>query len=201
MVVTNNNGLWIGWLYLLTSTFTISLNHNQLRQLTINDCLRLAPFWLDHGWLPLWLTWFRFTNDLVLVFLSTATAFSFTNGLWVNSFSSQSHIATDGQSVSKSWCWAPDIYYRLTVMVLFLWGALSDERPRLSFVYAAGPCQRSLSRVRVPWDSLPYFTVSVLTLPFRRLAGSRWRYSTPPSHGSRTHNAQLTHYVASVRTA
>jgi hypothetical protein len=59
-----------------------------------------------------------------------------------------------------------DIYYCLTVTVLFLWGALSDERTGLSFVYAAGPCQRSLSRVRVPWDSRPYFTASHLSLPF-----------------------------------
>jgi hypothetical protein len=41
----------------------------------------------------------------------------------------------------------------------------------MSFVYAAGPCQRSLSRVRVPWDSRPYFTVSDL----RRL------FSSPPT--------------------
>jgi hypothetical protein len=34
------------------------------------------------------------------------------------------------------------------------------------FVYAAGPCQRSLSRVRVLWYSRPYFTVSDLRLPF-----------------------------------
>jgi hypothetical protein len=54
----------------------------------------------------------------------------------------------------------------VTVTVLFLWGALSDERSGLSFVYAAGPCQRSLSRVRVPWDSRPYFTVSDLRIPF-----------------------------------
>jgi hypothetical protein len=81
-----------------------------------------------------------------------------------NSSQSQSHIATDGQSVSKS-SW-PDIYYCLTVTVLFLWGALSDERTGLSFVYAAGPCQRSLSRVRVPWYSRPHFTVSDLRLPF-----------------------------------
>jgi hypothetical protein len=47
-----------------------------------------------------------------------------------------------------------------------LWGALTDERMGLSFVYAAGPCQRSLSRVRVPWDLRPYFTVSDLRLPF-----------------------------------
>jgi hypothetical protein len=47
----------------------------------------------------------------------------------------------------------------------FLWGALSDERPGLSFIYAAGPRQRSLSWVRVPWYSRPYFTVSDLRLP------------------------------------
>jgi hypothetical protein len=60
----------------------------------------------------------------------------------------------------------PDIYYCLTVTVLFLWGALSDERTGLSFIHADGPRQRSLSRVRVPWDSWPYFTVSDLRLPF-----------------------------------
>jgi hypothetical protein len=59
---------------------------------------------------------------------------------------SQSHIATDGQSVSLG-------VYSLTVTVLFLWGALCDERTGLSFVYAVGPRQRSLSRVAVPWDS------------------------------------------------
>jgi hypothetical protein len=36
----------------------------------------------------------------------------------------------------------------------------------LSFVCAAGPCQRSLSRVLVPWDLRSYFTVSDLRLPF-----------------------------------
>jgi hypothetical protein len=53
----------------------------------------------------------------------------------------------------------------VTVTVLFLWGALSDERSGLSFVCAVGPCQRSLSRVRA-WDLRPYFTVSHLRLPF-----------------------------------
>jgi hypothetical protein len=50
--------------------------------------------------------------------------------------------------------------------LVFLWGALSNERTVLSFVYAAGSCQRSLSRVRVPWYSRPYFTVSDLRLLF-----------------------------------
>jgi hypothetical protein len=45
-------------------------------------------------------------------------------------------------------------------------GTLSDERTSLSFIYADGPRQRSLSRVRVPWDSWPYITVSDLRLPF-----------------------------------
>jgi hypothetical protein len=58
------------------------------------------------------------------------------------------------------------IYYSLTVTVLFLWGALSDERMGLSFVYTAGPRQRSLSRVRDFWVSWPSFTVSDLRLPF-----------------------------------
>jgi hypothetical protein len=49
--------------------------------------------------------------------------------------------------------------------LVFLLGALSDERTGLSSVHAAGPCQRSLSQVRVPWDSRPYFTVSDLRLP------------------------------------
>jgi hypothetical protein len=46
--------------------------------------------------------------------------------------------------------------------LVFLWGALSDERTGMSFVYSAGPCQRSLFRVQVPWESRPYFTVSDL---------------------------------------
>jgi hypothetical protein len=50
----------------------------------------------------------------------------------------------------------------------FLCGALSlsVERTGLSFTIAAGPRQRSHSRVRVQWDSRPYFTVSNSRLPF-----------------------------------
>jgi hypothetical protein len=52
--------------------------------------------------------------------------------------------------------------------LVFFWGggALSDKRTGLSFVHATGPCQPNLSRVRVLWDSTPYFTVSDLRLPF-----------------------------------
>jgi hypothetical protein len=91
---------------------------------------------------------------------------------------SESYVTTDGQSASLSWYKAPiwglrqDFYFRteygirLTVTFLIPWGALSDERTGLSFICAAGPCQRSLSRVLVPWDLRPYFTVSDLRLPF-----------------------------------
>jgi hypothetical protein len=71
---------------------------------------------------------------------------------------------------------------------LVLWGALSDERTVLSFVCAADPRQRSLSWVRVSWDSRPYITVSVLRLQ----GGSiRPRLHTGVSRSKKTLN--LTH--------
>jgi hypothetical protein len=62
--VTDHNGFWIGWLDLLTPSFTITLNYNNLQWLTINDCLRLALFLpgLRVSSLLLWLTCFWFTN-------------------------------------------------------------------------------------------------------------------------------------------
>jgi hypothetical protein len=69
-------------------------------------------------------------------------------------------------SVSLSWYKAPiwglrpDFYYCRTVAGLLGWGALSGERTGLSFTIAAGPRQRSRSRVRVMWNSRPYFSVS-----------------------------------------
>jgi hypothetical protein len=41
----------------------------------------------------------------------------------------------------------------VTVAGLLTWSAFSDERTGLPFTIAAGPRQRSHSRVRVPWDS------------------------------------------------
>jgi hypothetical protein len=44
--------------------------------------------------------------------------------------------------------------------------SLSNKRTGVSFTIAAGPRQRSHLRVRVPWHSRPYFTVSDSRLPF-----------------------------------
>jgi hypothetical protein len=99
---------------------------------------------------------------------------------------SQSHIAIDGQSIRKSWGQAPSgAYDQIFVTLwqlrsLFFWGALSDERMGLSFVYAAGPRQRSLDHILLS---------QILDFPYRRLlrlAGSRSRYSNRPPHGCHT---------------
>jgi hypothetical protein len=84
----------------------------------------------------------------------------------------ESYVTTDSNSASLSWnkapIWGlrPDINYCLTITVLFLWAALSDERMGLSFVYATGPRECSPSWVWDPLISRPYFTVSDLRLPF-----------------------------------
>jgi hypothetical protein len=67
---------------------------------------------------------------------------------------SESYITTDGQSASLSWNKAPicglrpDPYYCQTVVGLLMWGSFCCERTGLSLPIAAGPCQRSHSRVR-----------------------------------------------------
>jgi hypothetical protein len=106
-----------------------------------------------------------------------------------------------------------------------MWGAHSDERAGLSFTIAAGPRQRSHSRVRVSRDSCPYITDSDSRLPqsggpgpriyipqeqddavtppgigfpFRRLlrlAGLQWRYTNPPPRALEIGNLHLFSYV------
>jgi hypothetical protein len=73
-----------------------------------------------------------------------------------------------------------------TLRGLLKLGALSDERTDLSFTIATGPRQRSHSRVWVPWDSWPYFTVSDSRLSFLSPPTTRRvtvEVFTPPPHG------------------
>jgi hypothetical protein len=113
---------------------------------------------------------------------------------------SDSYVTTDGQSASLSWnkapIWGlrPDFYYCQTVADLLMWGALSDKRTGLSFTTAAGPRKRSRTRVRVPWNSRPSFTVSDSRLPFSSSTTTRWatvEVFDPASTGS----AALLHTV------
>jgi hypothetical protein len=138
-------------------------------------------------WSVYWIIWLQLLSspDWVLCLLSLLSAGSHhlaqssaLGSAWLSLLSagsssgnlllseSESYITTDGQSASLSWnkapIWGlrPDLYYCLTVAGLLMWGVLSDERTGLPFAIATGPRQRSHSRVRVPWDSQPYFTVS-----------------------------------------
>jgi hypothetical protein len=83
----------------------------------------------------------------------------------------ESYITTGGHSASLSWnkapIWGlrPNFYYCMTVVGLLLWPALSDEKTGLTLIIAAGPRQSSHFRLRVQWDSWPYFTVSDSRLP------------------------------------
>jgi hypothetical protein len=85
---------------------------------------------------------------------------------------------------------------RLTVTFLIPWVTLSDERMGLSFVCAAGPCQR------VPWDLRPYFTVSYLRLPFlspptTRRVRTNLSYNRSSLHRRRTdHTENTSHLIA-----
>jgi hypothetical protein len=71
--VTNSNGFWIGWLYLLTSSFIISLNQS------IIELSLIYPLYISLGHAPFSSLYSQLNSQL-----------------------SQSHIATDGQSVSQS---------------------------------------------------------------------------------------------------
>jgi hypothetical protein len=102
---------------LLAHSCTISVNHNQLQQLTIN----LQPN-------PSSLT----AEDSLQTRSRSAT-------LSVVQSQRQNYVMTDGQSASLSWSKAPiwglrpDFYYCQTVAGLLMWGALSDDRTDLSF--------------------------------------------------------------------
>jgi hypothetical protein len=91
---------------------------------------------------------------------------------------SEPYVTTYGHKVTSwnkapIWRLRPDFYYCQTVAGLLIWGALSDERTGLSFTIVAGLHQCSHSRVRVFWDSKPYFTVSDSRLPFSSFPTTR----------------------------
>jgi hypothetical protein len=79
---------------------------------------------------------------------------------------SQSHIATDCQPISKSWCRAPSaahdqIFISPWHLRSCFCGAPSLTRGRVCLLYMLLALASA-----VPWISRPYFTVSDLRLPF-----------------------------------
>jgi hypothetical protein len=108
---------------------------------------------------------------------------------------SQIYVMTNGQSSSLPWCQAiiwgprPDFCYCQRVACLLMCGALSVKRTGLSFTTAAGPRQHSHSRVLVPRDSWPYFTVSDSRL--HRPGGPCPRIYIPPNRVTRLYPQAL----------
>jgi hypothetical protein len=108
-----------------------------------------------------------------------------------SSSQSQSHITTDGQSISKSQCRAPSgahdqIFNTLWQLRSCFCGAPSLTRGRVCLLYmllilASVVFLGSESL----WTRDHILLSQIWDFPFRRLlrlAGSRWRYSTPPPH-------------------
>jgi hypothetical protein len=83
-----------------------------------------------------------------------------------------------------------------------MWGALSDERTDLSFTIAAGLASAVIlgSESRVTRDHILLSQIrEFLFRRLLRLAGLRWRYSTPPPHGLLTLLPQLS-FLYPLRT-
>jgi hypothetical protein len=105
---------------------------------------------------------------------------------------SQSHIATDGQSISKSWCRAlsgahDQIFITLWQLGSCFCGARSLTRGRVCLLYMLALA----SAVFLGSESLGSRDHILLSqfwdFPLRRFlrfAESRWKYSTPSPHGS-----------------
>jgi hypothetical protein len=105
---------------------------------------------------------------------------------------SQSHIATDGQSVSKSWCRTPSgahdqIFITVWQLQSCFCGTPSLTRGRVCLMYMLLALASGVFLGSESLRNCDHILLSqIWDFPFRRLlrlAGSRWRYSTPPPHG------------------
>jgi hypothetical protein len=105
---------------------------------------------------------------------------------------SESYIPNDAQSASLSlnkapvWGLRPHFYCCQTVAGFLMWGALPDKRRicRLQLLLALASADLFGSDSRGTRDHI--LLSQSRDFPFRRLlrlAGLRWRYSTPPPHG------------------
>jgi hypothetical protein len=117
-----------------------------------------------------------------------------------SSTTSQSHIATDGQSVSQSWCRAPS--GALGQILITLWQLRScfvgrplwrEDGSCLLYMLLALASAVFLGS-ELFWTRDHILLTQIWDFPFRRflrLAGSRWRYSIPPPHGDSSVQRQI----------
>jgi hypothetical protein len=103
----------------------------------------------------------------------------------------ESYVTTDSQSASLPWnkapIWGlrPDTYLSLTITALFLWvSSLTRGWVWLLYMLLALASVVFLGSESL-WARNHILLSQICDFPFRRLlrlAGSRWRYSTPPPH-------------------
>jgi hypothetical protein len=123
--------------------------------LTVALAVTVLEPWLSSRWTEL-RNWLSAGWNCSLSLLN----WNWTVWVWVLRYDQRS-VAHSIWYEALIWGLRPDFYYCLTVAGLLVWGVLSDKRTGLSFALAAGPRQRSQSRVRVPWDSRPYTRITV----------------------------------------
>jgi hypothetical protein len=111
---------------------------------------------------------------------------------WPSPHFFQSHIATDDQSISKSWCRAPSGAHSPTFVTFWqlrfcFSGAPSLTRGGVCLWYQLLVLASVVSLGSESLGTRDYILLSqIWDFSFRRLlrlAGSRWRYSTPSPHG------------------
>jgi hypothetical protein len=105
---------------------------------------------------------------------------------------SPSHIATDGLSVSKSWCRAPSVTHDQIFITVEYYGfvfcgAPSLTRARVCLLYMLLVLASAVFLGSESLGTRDHILLSqIWDFPFcclLRHARSRWRYSTPPPHG------------------
>jgi hypothetical protein len=141
--------------------------------------------------------WQRLQQWRLFTFTHSGSSFTASRTEQLNwSSQSQSHIATDDQSISKSWCRAPSaahdqIFITLWQLRSCFCGAPSLTRGRVCLL-----CMLVALASVVFFGSDPH----IWDFPFRRLlrlAVSRWRHSTPPAPTGRPY---CLHDNSSART-